>query len=63
MNFENNKYQLYIKDNAKEIYVYYNSNHPYIIKREIPHMIEKNLFSVSKTKDIFDRPKIPMRKL
>ena len=39
----------------KEIYV--NSNHPYIIKKEIPNMIQKRLSSLSKTKDIFDKAK------
>ena len=37
----------------------FNSNHPYLIKREIPLMIQKRLSSLSKTVEIFKKIKIP----
>ena len=57
MNLKNNNYQLYRKDKAKQIYVNYSSNHPYMIKNEIPNMIQKRLSSLSK--DIFEKAKNP----
>ena len=36
-----------------------NSNHPYLIKREIPSMIQKRLSSLSKTEEKFKKIKMP----
>merc|ERR1719427_1570688 len=41
MDLNNNNYHPYRKENAKEIYVNCKSNHPYVIKKEIPKMIQK----------------------
>ena len=37
----------------------FQSNHPYLIKREIPSMIQKRLSSLSKTEEKFKKIKIP----
>ena len=40
----------------------FNSNQPYLIKREIQSMIQKRLSSLSKTEEIFRKIKIPYEK-
>merc|ERR1712055_337384 len=62
MDLNNNNYHPYRKENAKEIYVNCKSNHPCVIKREIPKMIQKRLSSLSKSKDLFDIAKTPYQK-
>ena len=37
----------------------FQSNHPYLIKREIPSMIQKRLSSLSKTEEKFKKIKMP----
>ena len=59
MNLQNDTYQPFRKENAKEMYVNFNSNHPFNIKKEIPKMIQKRLSSLSKTKEIFESTKTP----
>ena len=62
LNLNNNSYHPYRKENAKQIYVNCKSNHPGVIKREIPKMIQKRLSSLSKSKDLFDIAKAPYQK-
>ena len=62
MDLEKDEYLPFRKENAKNIYMNFNSNHPYPIKKEIPSMIQKRLSSLSKTKDIFDKIKDPYEK-
>ena len=62
MDLEKDEYLPYRKENAKNIYMNFNSNHPYSIKREIPSMIQKRLSSLSKTEDIFKKIKDPYEK-
>ena len=61
MDLKNNNYQPYRKDNAKEIYVNYNSNHPYMIKKEIPNMTQKRPYPKPKT--FLIKQKNPTKKL
>jgi len=42
MDLNNNNYHPYRKENAKEIYVNCKSNHPYVIKKEIPKWYKKD---------------------
>ena len=58
LDLEKNEYLLFRKENAKNIYMNFNSNHSYLIKREIPLMIQKRLSSLSKTEEIFEKIKI-----
>ena len=62
MDLEKDEYLPYRKENAKNICMNFNSNHPYSIKREIPSMIQKRLSSLLKTEDIFEKIKDPYEK-
>ena len=57
MDLEKDEYLPFRKENAKNIYMNFNSNHPYPIKKEIPSKVQKRLSSLSKTKEIFDKIK------
>ena len=57
MDLEKYEYLPFRKENAKNIYMNFNSNHPYPIKKEIPSKVQKRLSSLSKTKEIFDKIK------
>ena len=54
MDLEKDEYLPFRKNNANNIYMDFNSNHPYLIKKENPSMTQKRLSSLSKTKEIFD---------
>ena len=54
-----NIYHPFRKDNAKEIYINLNSNHPPNIKRELLSMIQRRLSYLSKNKHVFDELKTP----
>ena len=43
MDLEKDEYLPFRKENTKNIYMNFNSNHPYLIKKEIAPMIQKRL--------------------
>ena len=62
MDLEKDKYLPFRKENTKNIYMNFSSNHPYQVKKEIPSMTQKRLSSLTKTKEIFDKRKVPYEK-
>ena len=50
----NNTFKPYQKENSSTNYINKYSNHPSIIKKNLPKMIEKRLNRLSKTKEIFN---------
>ena len=62
VDLEKDEYLPFRKENFKNIYINFNSNHPYLSKREIPSMVQKRLSSLSITEEIFERIKIPCEK-
>ena len=54
LDLTNNIYKPYKKENTEIRYINRNSNHPKIIKKNLPAMIENRLIKLSKNKDIFD---------
>ena len=59
LDLQNNIYHPFRKENAKEIYINSNSNHPPNIKRELPKVIQHRLLHLSKNKHVFDEHKMP----
>ena len=59
LDLQNNIYNSFRKENAKEVYINSNPNHPPNIKRELPRMIQHRLSHLSKNKHVFDEHKTP----
>ena len=53
----NNSYTPYIKENSLTRYINFNSNHPTIIKKNLPKMIEKRLNRQLTDSQVFDNAK------
>ena len=49
-----NEYKPYRKENLKIKYIDQNSNHPYIIKKNFPTMIQNRIIKLSKNEKIFN---------
>ena len=54
-NLEENIYKPYIKENSTTCYVHKMSNHPDIVKKNIPKMIKNRIVKLSSNQDIFER--------
>ena len=54
LDLANNIFKPYKKDNTEIRYINNNSNHPKIIKKNLPAMVEKRLTKLSKNKKVFD---------
>ena len=54
LDLTNKIFKLYKKENTEVRYINRNSNHPKIIKNNLPAMIENRLIQLSKNKNIFD---------
>ncbi len=54
---KSNTFQPFRKPNNQTLYVHSESNHPPLIKKNIPEMINKRLSSISSNKDIFESAK------
>ena len=61
MDLEKDEYQPFRKENAKNIYMKFNSVYRFLIKKK-PSMIIKRFKFLSKTKDIFDKIKVPSKR-
>ena len=55
LDLSNNLFKPYKKENTEIRYISRNSNHPKIIKKNLPAMIENRLIKLSKNKNIFDQ--------
>ena len=55
MNLKEDKHLPFRKENPKNIYMNFNFNHPYLIKREIPAMIQKIISSLFKNEVTFKK--------
>ena len=55
LDLSNNLFKPYKKENTEIRYINRNSNHPKIIKKNLPAMIENRLIKLSKNKNIFDQ--------
>ena len=53
LDLQTNSYKPYIKPNDKPVYIHTQSNHPPHIKKQLPHMIEKRLSTLSSSEQIF----------
>ena len=53
----NSSYMPYRKENSLTRYINFNSNHPTIIRKNLPKMIEKRLNRLSTDQQIFDNVK------
>ena len=53
LDLENKCYRPYRKPNDTPLYININSNHPDIIKKQLPKMIEKRLSTLSSSEEIF----------
>ena len=57
LDLTNNCYTPYRKENSSTRYINFNSNHPTIIKKNLPKMIKKRLNRLSTYSQIFDNAK------
>ena len=57
-NIEKNEYQPYKKKNDNTKYLSVDSDHPDIILKGIPHIVENRITMLSSSKEIFDKKKI-----
>ena len=54
LDIANNEYKPYHKEKLKIKYIDQNSNHPYIIKKNLPTMIQNRIIKLSKNEKIFN---------
>ena len=59
----NSEYKPYHKENLKIKYIEQNSKHPYIIEKNLPTMIQKQINKLSKNEKIFNESVLYTKKL